>query len=63
LELDNGNYAIQPNNRILWHASNYTVKNNWPDYLVQTTEWSVEKGNWVTEDSEKMFYNVEGKNK
>ena len=25
LALDNGNYAAQPNNRILWDAPNYTV--------------------------------------
>ena len=25
LALDNGNYAVQPNNRILWDAPNYTV--------------------------------------
>ena len=58
LELDNGNYAIQPNNRILWNASNFTTKNNWPDYLVQTTEWSVE-GDFKTEDTDKMFYQIE----
>ena len=58
LELDNGNYAIQPNNRILWNASNFTTKNNWPDYLVQTTEWSVE-GDFNTEDTDKMFYQIE----
>ena len=61
LELDNGNYAAQPNNRILWNASNYTVKDNWPDYKVQNTEWSVEDTEWVTEDTDKMFYDVEKK--
>ena len=32
----------QPNNRLLWHVANYTVSNDWPDYKVQTTHWSVE---------------------
>jgi len=59
IQLDNGNFAIQPNNRILWHASNYTVKNNWPDYHVQTTEWSVEDSDFQVEDTDNMFYNVE----
>ena len=42
LALDNGNFAAQPNNRILWHVANYTTDNSWPDYKVQTTYWSVE---------------------
>ena len=42
LALDNGNYAIQPNNRILWNISNFTVNSDVPDYKVQTTEWNVE---------------------
>jgi len=42
LALDNGNYAIQPNNRILWNISNFTTRDDIPDYKVQTTEWNVE---------------------
>jgi hypothetical protein len=59
LELDNGNFAIQPNNRILWHAANFTTKTNWPDYHVQNTEWSVEDSDFKTEDTDKMFYQIE----
>ena len=59
LELDNGNFAIQPNNRILWHAANFTTKTNWPDYHVQTTEWSVENSDFKVEDTDNMFYNIE----
>ena len=61
LALDNGNYAIQPNNRILWNISNFTVNSDVPDYKVQTTEWNVENKNWVTEDTDKMFYKIEDK--
>ena len=61
LELDNGNFAAQPNNRILWHVANYTVSNDWPDYKVQTTYWSVEDKGWTTEDTDKMFYQIEEK--
>jgi hypothetical protein len=61
IELENGNYAAQPNNRIIWHVNSYTTKNNWPDYKVQNTVWNVEDGDWVTEDSDKMFYDLEKK--
>jgi hypothetical protein len=59
LALDNGNYAAQPNNRILWHVNSYTTDNSWPDYKVQNTVWDCEGSDWVTEDSDKMFYGIE----
>jgi hypothetical protein len=61
IELENGNYAAQPNNRIIWHVNSYTTENNWPDYKVQNTVWDVEGADWVTEDSDKMFYDLEKK--
>jgi hypothetical protein len=61
LALDNGNYAAQPNNRILWNVGSYTTDNSWPDYTVQTTEWNVENKGLVSEDTDKMFYNIENK--
>ena len=61
MALDNGNYAIQPNNRILWNISNFTTRNDVPDYKVQTSEWNVENKDFVTEDSDKMFYKIEDK--
>ena len=61
LALDNGNYAGQPNNRILWDAPNYTVNDGVPDYSVQTTKWNVENKDWLTEDSNKMFYKIDEK--
>jgi len=62
LELNNGNYAAQPNNRILWHINSYTTDNDWPDYKVQNTYWEVEGSDWVTEDTDKMFYEIEPNN-
>jgi len=59
LALDNGNYAAQPNNRILWHVNSYTTDRSWPDYKVQNTVWEVEGPDWITEDSDKMFYELE----
>ena len=60
IALNNGNYAAQPNNRILWHISSFTVRDDVPDWDVQTTEWTVEdsKG-WKTEDTNKFFYKIE----
>jgi len=59
LQLDNGNFAAQPNNRILWDVSSYTTDNSWPDYKVQTTYWNVENKDWIAEDSDNFFYGVE----
>ena len=64
LALDNGNYAIQPNNRILWNVPSFTTSTHWPDYKVQTSYWNVENKNWKTDDSDDMFYKInEQKNK
>ena len=61
MQLENGNFAAQPNNRIIWHINSYTTEDEWPDYSVQNTVWDVEDGDWVTEDSDKMFYDIEDK--
>ena len=58
IALNNGNYAIQPNNRMLWHLGNFTTKNEWPDYKTQTSEWSVENKDWTTDDTDRMFYDI-----
>jgi hypothetical protein len=63
LELNNGNYASQPNNRILWNIPSYTTKVNKPDYKVQTTYWNVENKEWKTDDSDAMFYDIDEKEK
>jgi hypothetical protein len=58
LALDNGNYAIQPNNRILWSIPSFTTKPSIPDYKVQTTYWNVENKGLVTDDTDNFFYNI-----
>jgi hypothetical protein len=63
LELSNGNYAAQPNNRILWNIPSYTTEVNKPDYKVQTTYWSVENKDWKTDDTDRMFYDIDVKEK
>jgi hypothetical protein len=63
LELSNGNYAAQPNNRILWNIPSYTTEVNKPDYKVQTTYWNVENKDWKTDNSDAMFYDIDEKEK
>ena len=60
MALENGNYAAQPNNRILWHVPSFTVRNDVPDWDVNTQNWSVEDGrDWKTADTNKFFYDIE----
>ena len=63
LALDDGNYAAQPNNRLIWSIPSFTVRDEIPfDWKVQTTEWNVENsGKWKTEDSDRFFYAIEEK--
>ena len=62
IALDDGNYAAQPNNRCIWDIPSFTVKNNVPDWKVQTSEWNVENtSQWRTEDTDKFFYEIEEK--
>jgi hypothetical protein len=61
LALDNGNYAIQPNNRILWNVPSFTTATHIPDYKVQTSYWNVENKDFISEDSDKMFYEINKK--
>ena len=61
LALDNGNYAIQPNNRILWNVPSFTTATYWPDYKVQSSYWNVENKDFISEDSDNMFYEINKK--
>ena len=63
IALDDGNYAAQPNNRCIWDIPSFTVKDNIPDWKVQTSEWNVENtSQWKTEDTDNFFYEIEEKN-
>jgi|TARA_R100001594_G_scaffold1310_1_gene5521 hypothetical protein len=60
MALDDGNYAAQPNNRILWHIPSFTVRDEIPDWEVNTNYHSVEDSrDWKTEDTDKFFYGIE----
>jgi len=52
----------QPNNRCIWDIPSFTVKDETPDWKVQTSEWNVEDSRaWRTEDTDKFFYEIEEK--
>ena len=62
IALDDGNFAAQPNNRCIWDIPSFTVKDDIPDWKVQTSEWNVEDSRaWRTEDTDKFFYEIEEK--
>ena len=62
LALENGNYAAQPNNRLIWSIPSFTVKDEVPDWKVQTSDWTCENSRrWTTEDSDRFFYEIEEK--
>ncbi len=57
--LDNGQIALQPNNRIRWYEPSFVTKEfpSKPDYLVNNTWFNCEGfDKWHTEDSDVMFY-------
>jgi hypothetical protein len=61
IKLDNGMFAAQPSNRIIWHepaeAVNQFSKDNMPDYKVFKHEFTCEQNSkWVTENTDKMYY-------
>ena len=64
IEREDGNYAIQPNNRIrLWDPS-YTTKKgeNLINRLINQTLWGVEDGDkWLTSDDNMYDYEVVAK--
>ena len=64
LALNDGNYAAQPNNRLIWSLPSFTVKDEVPfDWKVQTNDWSVENtATWRTEDSDRFIYGIEEQN-
>ena len=60
--LDNGQIALQPNNRIKWFEPSFVTKPfpEKPNYLVCNEFYNVEDHEkWNTEDSERMFYDNE----
>jgi hypothetical protein len=58
IKLDNGQFAAQPNNRILFYDQSLTPLGiNKPDFKVSTKEFICEKGTkWSVGDKDNFFY-------
>jgi hypothetical protein len=63
IKLDNGCYALQPNNRILWRDTNFITKplnlENIPKYKVDKQVFICENSDkWVSEDCDGFYYDI-----
>jgi hypothetical protein len=58
IQMDNGNFAIQPNNRFIIHDPSFTVKEEIViNRKYNTTLWTAERnGRWVTPDTDVFNY-------
>ena len=65
IELEDGNYAIQPNNRLKIYDPSMGINphENAINRLVGTRKWSVENSaKWITDEHEKGSYDYQLKN-
>ena len=60
IELDNGHYAAQPNNRVIFYDKSLTpAKTLQPDFKVSSKYYSVEdKSKWTAGDDTNYFYGL-----
>ena len=60
IKLENGYFAAQPNNRVIFYDKSYTPSElKFPDFKVSTTEYSVEgEQKWTAGDDENFFYEL-----
>ena len=58
IAMDNGNFAIQPNNRLLLHDPSFTTKSEVViNRMYNNTMWTAERNpRWVTPDTDNMQY-------
>jgi hypothetical protein len=59
--LDNGQIALQPNNRLRWHDPSFVTEEfpSRPDYLSNDIVWNAEShGRWTTSNNDNYFYDV-----
>ena len=58
IKCDNGQFAAQPNNRMLvFEPSNNPENLKFPDFKVATVKWSVEKeSKWALGDTDTVMY-------
>ena len=60
IKLENGHFAAQPNNRVIFYDKSYTPsKLKFPDFEVSSIEYSVEgEQKWTAGDDTKFFYEL-----
>jgi hypothetical protein len=61
IELDNGCFVLQPNNRLKWRDPSFITKPfpEKPDYKGNSKIWNCESyDKWTTEDSNAWFYSI-----
>lgn len=60
IKMDNGQFAAQPNNRVLFYDQSLTPKGlKFPDFKVSTNEFYCEDSSkWSTGDSDDFFYDI-----
>jgi hypothetical protein len=61
IKLDNGNFALYPQNRIIFKDASFIVSTDPKtiDYKVNTTEWGCEDGNkWTVGDDSNYLYGI-----
>jgi len=60
IELDNGNFTLQPNNRIYWKNMSFVTKPfpKTPDFLVDNKEWRCEgvSDRWIIDGEDDQYY-------
>jgi len=60
IELDNGNFTLQPNNRIYWKNMSFVTKSfpKTPDFLVDNKEWRCEgvSDRWIIDGEDDQYY-------
>ncbi len=63
IKLDNGQFAAQPNNRVLFYDQSLTPKGvTIPDFKVSTKEFMCENGlKWSAGENDDFFYTIEEK--
>jgi len=64
IKLDEGNYALQPNNRMKWYEPSFVTKPfpDHPDFVTNSRVWNAEHRDepWATEDSPTYYYKEQG---
>jgi len=60
IRLDNGQFAIQPNNRIIWADPSFIVNplSENPGYKINTHVWKCENAQWISGKDDRFFYEI-----